>query len=238
MPPVRGIPLDCLDPTLGIPSEFSRWASVSTTRWASLTLVLENGCRTLSAGQPATSRGLRGYVPWLTREGKGHGGSPFCPLGTSFQAGAVATLYRRRIRSARPVRRKKTVRWRIYGGSYRIYRICPLVVAVYKYPVVWLSFSLLPSALIPAFASLPSHARAHPRAVADPPFFHPRTPVRLVATDDWPPSSMTKRRLLELEREGLLRHRTSLSSPEWIAPPADHREPKPPKGYVVSFAKF
>jgi len=28
MPPVRGIPLDCLDPTLDIPSEFSRQASV------------------------------------------------------------------------------------------------------------------------------------------------------------------------------------------------------------------
>jgi len=63
-------------------------------------------------------------------------------------------------------------------------------------------------------------------------------PVRLVATDDWRPSSMTERRLLELEREGLLRRRTSLSSPEWIAPPADHREPQPPEGYVVSFAKF
>jgi len=63
-------------------------------------------------------------------------------------------------------------------------------------------------------------------------------PVRLVAADDWRPSSMTERRLLELEREGLLRHRTSLSSLEWIAPPADHREPQTPKGYVVSFAKF
>jgi len=62
-------------------------------------------------------------------------------------------------------------------------------------------------------------------------------PLRLVA-DDWSPSSMTERRLLELEREGLLRHRTLLSSPEWIAPLADHQEPKPPKGYVVSFAKF
>jgi len=39
-------------------------------------------------------------------------------------------------------------------------------------------------------------------------------PVRLVAVDDWRPSSMTERRLLEPEREGLLRHRTSLSSPE------------------------
>ena len=62
--------------------------------------------------------------------------------------------------------------------------------------------------------------------------------MRLVATDDWRPSSMTERRLLEHEREGLLHHRTSLSSPEWIAQPADHREPQPPKGYVVSFAKF
>jgi len=63
-------------------------------------------------------------------------------------------------------------------------------------------------------------------------------PVRLIAADDWRPSSMTERRLLELETEGLLRPRTSSSRPEWIAPAADHREPRPPKGYVVSFAKF
>ena len=100
------------------------------------------------------------------------------------------------------------------GWSYRVYRICPLMAAVYKYPVARLPFPLPPSALIPALASLPSHARAHPRAVADLPFFHPRMPVRLVAVDDWRPSSMTERRLLEPEREGLLRHRTSLSSPE------------------------
>jgi len=63
-------------------------------------------------------------------------------------------------------------------------------------------------------------------------------PVRLIAADDWRPSSMMERRLLELEREGLLHPRTSSSRPEWIAPAADHREPRPPKGYVVSFAKF
>jgi len=62
--------------------------------------------------------------------------------------------------------------------------------------------------------------------------------VTLVAADDWRPSSMMERRLLELESEGLLRRRTSLSSPEWIAPPASHREPQSPEGYVVSFAKF
>ena len=54
-------------------------------------------------------------------------GSPFSPLGASFQAGAVATLYRRRIRSIPSVRRKKTVRRCIYGGSYHVYRIYLLV---------------------------------------------------------------------------------------------------------------
>jgi len=63
-------------------------------------------------------------------------------------------------------------------------------------------------------------------------------PLRLIAADDWRPSSMTEHRLLELEREGLLCPRTSSSRLEWIAPAADHREPRPPAGYVVSFAKF
>ena len=62
--------------------------------------------------------------------------------------------------------------------------------------------------------------------------------MRLVAPDDWRPLSMTDRRLLDLEKEGLLRPRTSLSRLEWIASTADHQEPNPPKGYVVSFAKF
>ena len=86
---------------------------ILTTRWASLALVLEIGCRTLSAGQPVTSRGFRGYVPWLTREGRGRGGSPFCPLGASFQAGAVATLNQRRIHSVSFVRRKRP-----FGGTF------------------------------------------------------------------------------------------------------------------------
>jgi len=51
--------------------------------------------------------------------------------------------------------------------------------------------------------------------------------MRLVTADDWRPSSMTERRSLELEREGLLRPRTSSSRQEWIA-----------SAYVVSFAKF
>ena len=99
----------------------------STTRRASLTLVLEIGCRTHSAGQRVTSRDFRGYIPWLTGEGKGRAGSTFCPLGASFQAGAVAALYRRGIRSVPSVREIRTVRRRIYGRSYRIHRTCPLV---------------------------------------------------------------------------------------------------------------
>ena len=63
-------------------------------------------------------------------------------------------------------------------------------------------------------------------------------PVRLIAADDWRPSSMTEPRLRDLEKEGLLCPRASSMRPEWITPPADHREPNPPKGYVVSFAKF
>jgi len=70
------------------------------------------------------------------------------------------------------------------------------------------------------------------------PFCHLKKLVRLIAADDWRPSSMTERRLLELEREGLLCPRTSSLRPEWIAPAVDHREPRPRKGYVVSFAKF
>ena len=62
--------------------------------------------------------------------------------------------------------------------------------------------------------------------------------MRLVAPDDWRPSSMTERWLRDLENEGLLRPCTSSSRLEWITPTADHREPKPPEGYVVSFAKF
>jgi len=44
--------------------------------------------------------------------------------------------------------------------------------------------------------------------------------------------------MLDLEKEGLLRPRVSSSRPEWIAPVADHQEPRPPEGYVVFFAKF
>jgi len=78
---------------------------------------------------------------------------------------------------------------------------------------------------------LPCHlTRAHPRAVVKSPFSHPKMPVRLITADDWCPSSMTEHRLLELKKERLLRPRSSLSRPEWIALAVDHREPRPPRG--------
>jgi len=55
--------------------------------------------------------------------------------------------------------------------------------------------------------------------------------MRLVVADD-------KRRLRDLEKEGLLRPHVSSTRPEWIVPPADHREPNLPRGYIVSFTKF
>ena len=107
MPPVGGFLSTVSTLPWTSPASSRGGSRFSTTRWASLTQVLEIGCRTLSEGQPATSRDFHRYVPWLTREGRGCGGSPFCPLGVSFQAGAVVTLYRRRIRSATSVRGKR-----------------------------------------------------------------------------------------------------------------------------------
>jgi hypothetical protein len=54
----------------------------------------------------------------------------------------------------------------------------------------------------------------------------------------WIHSSMTKRRLEELVRDGLLRSRTSRDLPEWRVPPANHREPTPLEGHMVSFVAF
>jgi len=149
-----------------------------TTRWGSLTLVLEIGCRTLSAGQPATSRGFQGYAPWLTREGGGRGGSPFCPLGAPFQVGAVTMLAQN---SERPIceEEKRTVRRRIYGGVTSFIGSVCWWTAAYKYPVVSPTFFLPLSALLPLLSccliSLAiSRARAPPRAVANPPSSQPR----------------------------------------------------------------
>ena len=111
---------------------------------------------------------------------------------------------------------------------------------IYKYRwIPWL-LPLLLSAIAPAFTLLALLTRNAPSSTQQQSRLSPSAmmPVKLVALDDWRPLSMTDRRLMDLEKEGLLRPRTSSSRPEWIAPAADHREPRPPKGYVVSFAKF
>ena len=122
----RGIPLDCLDPTLDIASESSRRASIFDRSLG----IPDSGTRDRLSnpfgGSACDLSRLSRVRPWLTREGSGRGGSPFCPLGAPFQVGDVTTLCRHGIRSVPSVRRERTVRRRIYGGSYLIYRIYSL----------------------------------------------------------------------------------------------------------------
>jgi hypothetical protein len=61
---------------------------------------------------------------------------------------------------------------------------------------------------------------------------------QVLPADVWVHSSVTERKLEELVCDSLLRPRASQSQPEWRVPPSDHREPAPPKGYVVSFVAF
>jgi len=63
-------------------------------------------------------------------------------------------------------------------------------------------------------------------------------PVRLIAADEWRPWTVMEHRLWDLDKEGLLCPLTSLTRLEWIAPPAEHQEPSPLEGYVVSFVEF
>jgi hypothetical protein len=49
---------------------------------------------------------------------------------------------------------------------------------------------------------------------------------------------VTKGKLEELVRDGLLRPRASQNQPEWRVPSSDHRESAPLEGYVVSFVAF
>jgi hypothetical protein len=61
---------------------------------------------------------------------------------------------------------------------------------------------------------------------------------QVLPMEAWIHSSVTERRLEELVRDGLLRSRMSQDLPEWRVPPANHREPTPLEGYVVSFVAF
>jgi len=127
MPPVGGIPLDCLDPISDIPSEFSRRASVFDHSLG----IPDSGAQDRLSnpfGGSACDLSRLSWVCTLAYKGRKRPWRfAFLPIGRIFSGGAVATLYRHRIRSAPSVRKKKTVRRCIYGGSYLICRICPLV---------------------------------------------------------------------------------------------------------------
>jgi len=111
---------------------------------------------------------------------------------------------------------------------------------IYKYRWISWLLPLLFSAIALTFTVLVLLTRNAPSSTQKQsrPSSSAKMPVRLVAPDDWRPLSMMDRRLMDLEKEGLLRPRTFSSRLEWIVPAVDHREPRPPKGYIVSFAKF
>jgi len=128
MPPFEGIPFDRLNPTLDIPSEFSRRASIFDHSPS----IPDSGTRDLLSnpfGGSACDLSRLSWVHTLAYRGRKRVVAVrlFCPLGAYFQAGAVAALYRRRIRSVSSVREIRTVRRHIYWRSYRIRRIRPLV---------------------------------------------------------------------------------------------------------------
>jgi hypothetical protein len=61
---------------------------------------------------------------------------------------------------------------------------------------------------------------------------------QILPMDVWARSSVTERKLEDLVCDDLLRPRASQTQPEWRVLSSDHREPAPPKGYVVSFVAF
>jgi len=101
-------------------------------------------------------------------EGTGRGGSPFCPLGAPFQAGAVVALYRRGIRSVPSVREVRTVRLSFMGGVTVLIGSVRWWAAVYKCPVISLPSLLPPSTFVLASASSPflTHAPSSGSEVA------------------------------------------------------------------------
>jgi hypothetical protein len=84
-----GIPLDPLALALDIPSEFSRQASFLTSRWASLTLVLEDDRQRI---QRASLRSLKIFIvtrTYLILQGKeGPRRFTFLPVGRAFLGGS------------------------------------------------------------------------------------------------------------------------------------------------------
>jgi len=123
----RGIPLDCLDPTLDIPSEFSRRASIFDYSLG----IPDSGARDRLSnpfGGCACDLSRLSWVRSLAYKGRKRPWRfAFLPVGRAFSGGSRCDTVPVHNSERPSVRRKKTVRRCIYGGSYLIYRICPLV---------------------------------------------------------------------------------------------------------------
>ena len=173
-----GIPLDPLALTLDIPSEFSRQAMFSTSRWASLTLVLEDDRQTRSAGQSAIPQDFYRdtYIPYLSGEGRA--------MTVHFPARSVCLSRREPLRhcavvefvapcqseQSGPLGGAFTREVTVFAESAR-WRL-----VVYKYH--WVSQPLLlpPSAIVLALASFAifTHAHTLEHIAAEPPSFIPQ----------------------------------------------------------------
>jgi hypothetical protein len=63
-------------------------------------------------------------------------------------------------------------------------------------------------------------------------------PIVVLEPLPWPRSTVTPFALNELVNGGQLAPTGEGTYPEWMVPPASHREPNPPYGYVVSFIRL
>jgi len=198
MPPVGGIPFDCLDPALDIPSEFSRRASIFNHSLG----VPDSGARDRLSnpfGGPACDFSRLLLVPSLAYKGKKRPWQfAFLPVGRVFSGGCRCDTVSAR-NPKRPVCEKEE---RTLGGAFLGVRVTVFIgfvrwwVAAYKYPADLLAFFIPPSALLPLLSRLGSlvisRARA-PSISSESALLPSKMPVRLVATDEWRPSSMTER---------------------------------------------
>jgi len=106
MPPVGGIPHDCLDPTLDIPSGFSRLASIFDNSLG----IPDTGARDRLSnpfGGPACDLSRLSWVPSLTYKGRKRlWRFAFLPVGRVFSGGSCCDTVSAQ-NSERPVCEKK-----------------------------------------------------------------------------------------------------------------------------------
>ena len=62
--------------------------------------------------------------------------------------------------------------------------------------------------------------------------------TQMLPAEDWSPSKVTQSEMDSLVAQGLLRPNPEEGPAWWVIPSAEHREPHPPEGYVVSFTRY